>query len=110
VVLTFGAVMDVKRVFICFGSRASIQNSLNLKLTKLGVEAENLSQDNVLVAITVSREKGEIVYRVESSNDLSEEELEYYIGEIINGLCKWKKDICEESVRSFKGKIKEKKK
>jgi hypothetical protein len=79
-------------------------------MCKLGGEAENLSQDSVLVAITASREKGEIVYRVECSSDLSEEELEYYIGEIIDGLCKWKKDICKESVRSFKGKIKEKKK
>ncbi len=42
-----------------------------------------MSQDNVLVAITASKEKEEIVYRIESSSDLSEEELEYYIGEII---------------------------
>jgi hypothetical protein len=69
-----------------------------------------MSQDNVLVAITASREKGEIVYRIESSSDLSEEEFEYYISEIIDGICKWKKEICQESVRSFKGKIKEKKK
>lgn len=68
-----------------------------------------MSQDNVLVAITASREKGEIVYRIECSSDLSEEELDYYIGEIVDGICKWKKDICKESVRGFKGKIREKK-
>jgi hypothetical protein len=79
-------------------------------LSKLGFEAENLSEDGVLVAITASREKGEIVYRVECSSDLSEEELEYYIEELIDGVCKWKKKICKESMRSFKGKIKEKKK
>ena len=69
-----------------------------------------MSQDNVLVAITASREKGEIVYRVESASELSEEEIEYYIEEILDGLCKWKKNICKEHVRSFKGKLKEKKK
>ena len=69
-----------------------------------------MSQDNVLVAITASREKEEIVYRIETSSDLSEEELEYYIGEIIDGVCKWKRKICKENVRSFKGKIKEKEK
>jgi hypothetical protein len=69
-----------------------------------------MSEDNVLVAITASREKGEIVYRVESSSNLSNEEFEYYLSEIINGICKWKKDICEENVRSFKGPIKGKRK
>jgi hypothetical protein len=71
---------------------------------------ESVSQDNVLVVITASREKGEIVYRVECSSDLSKEEFEYYIGEIIKGVCEWKKAICKESIRSFEGKIKEKKK
>jgi hypothetical protein len=69
-----------------------------------------VSQDNVLVSITASREKGEIVYRVDCSSDLSKEEFEYYLGEIIKGVCEWKKAVCEESIRSFEGKIKEKKK
>jgi len=69
-----------------------------------------VSQNNVLVAITASREKGELVYRVECSSDLSKEEFEYYLGEIIKGVCEWNKGVCEESVRSFKGKIKAKKK
>jgi hypothetical protein len=68
-----------------------------------------VSEDNVLVAITASREKGEIVYRIECSSDLSDEEFEYYLSEIINGICKWKKNICEENVRSFRGPIKGKK-
>jgi hypothetical protein len=71
---------------------------------------KNVSEDNVLVSITASREKGEIVYRVESSSDLSNEEFEYYLSGIIDGICKWKKSICEENVRSFKGPIKENKK
>jgi len=69
-----------------------------------------VSQDNVLVAITASREKGEIVYSVECSSDLSKEEFEYYLGEIIKGVCEWNKAVCEESIRSFEGKIKPKKK
>jgi hypothetical protein len=69
-----------------------------------------MSQDKVLVAITASREKDEIVYKVECSSDLTKEEFEYYLSEIIKGVCKWKKDVCEENVRSFKGKLKKKKK
>ena len=69
-----------------------------------------MSEDNVLVAITASRDRGEIVYRVECSSDLSNEEFEYYLSEIISGICKWKKEICEENVRSFKGPLKGKKK
>ena len=63
-----------------------------------------------MVAITASREKGEIVYRVECSSNLTNEEFEYYLGEIIKGICKWKPSICEENIRSFKGTISEKKK
>jgi hypothetical protein len=74
------------------------------------MEAAMVSHDNVLIAITASREKGEIVYRVECSSVLTNEEFEYYLGEIIGGVCTWKEDICEENIRSFKGKIKEKKK
>jgi hypothetical protein len=70
----------------------------------------SVSKDNVLVAITASREKGEIGYRVECSSDLSKEEFEYYLGEIIKGVCEWNKAVCEESIRSFEGKIKPKKK
>ena len=65
-----------------------------------------MSHDNVLIAITASREMGEIVYRVDCSSDLTDEEVEYYLAEIISGICIWKKDICEENARSFKGKIK----
>jgi hypothetical protein len=64
----------------------------------------------VLVSITASREKGEIVYRVDCSSGLSNGEFEYYLSGIIDGICKWKKNICEENMRSFKGSFKEKKK
>jgi hypothetical protein len=69
-----------------------------------------MASDNVLVAITASREKGEIVYRVDCSSSLTNEEFEYYLEEIIKGICKWKPGICEGNIRSFKGTIKAKKK
>ena len=39
--------------------------------------------ENVLLLVTVSRKKDEIVYSVDRSNDLTNEELEYYLKEII---------------------------
>ncbi|HLE75932.1 MAG TPA: hypothetical protein VI864_07835, partial [Candidatus Bathyarchaeia archaeon] len=69
-----------------------------------------MASDNVLVAITASREKREIVYRVDCSSILTNKEFEHYLEEIIKGICKWKPDICEKNIRSFKGTISEKKK
>jgi hypothetical protein len=69
-----------------------------------------MKRDDVLVSITASKSKGEIVYKVESSSGLTNEEFEYYLGEIIKGICEWKHNICEENIRSFKGVLKEKKK
>ena len=60
---------------------------------------------NVLLSVTVSREKDEIVYEVDRSSNLTNEELEYYLKEIIEGICKWKPDVCEETVHGFKGTI-----
>jgi hypothetical protein len=68
-----------------------------------------LIEDNVLVSLTASREKGEIVYRVECSSDLTKDEFEYYLTEIIKGVCHWNETVCEESMKSFNGKIKPKK-
>jgi hypothetical protein len=64
-----------------------------------------MNGNDVLVEITASREKNEIVYRVESASNITNEEFEYYLSEIVSGICKWKKGICEENIRSFKGKI-----
>ena len=64
-----------------------------------------MNGNNVLVEITASREKNEIVYRIESASNITNEEFEYYLSEIVSGICKWKKGICEENIRSFKGKI-----
>jgi hypothetical protein len=68
-----------------------------------------LNEDNVLVSITASREKDEIIYRIESSSEVSDVEFEYYLSEIIKGICKWKKGICEENIRSFRGPFQKKK-
>ena len=69
-----------------------------------------MDTNDVLVSITASREKDEIVYRVGCSSSLTNEEFEYYLGELINGICQWRRGICEENLRSFEGHIKEKKK
>jgi len=66
--------------------------------------------NNVLVAITVSRDKEEIVYKVDCSSDILNEELEYYLEEIIDGICKWKPNVCDEKLQSFKGTIRKRKK
>lgn len=70
----------------------------------------SLSEDNVLVSLTASREKGDIVYRVECSSNLTKDEFEYYLTEIIKGICEWNEPVCEESMKSFNGKITPKKK
>jgi len=66
-------------------------------------------EKSVLVSITASREKDEIVYRVDCAKGLTDEEFEYYLSEIISGICSWKKGICEERIRSFKGAVKKRK-
>jgi hypothetical protein len=66
-------------------------------------------EDNVLVSVTVSRDKGEIVYKLDCSSNLTTEELEYYLKEVIEGICKWKPGVCEEAAQSFKGTIRKRK-
>jgi len=84
-------------------------NNLNLDSAKIRLRLRSVSENNVLVSVTASREKDEIVYKVECASDLTKEEFEYYLGEIIKGICEWKKAICKKSTRSFKGRIKKKK-
>jgi hypothetical protein len=100
----------IQREFLFVLVYSQVLESLNLKPAKLKVVIGNMDKDSVLVEITASREKGEIVYRVDCSSELSNEEFEYYLSEIINGICKWKKGICDENIRSYKGRLKRKKK
>ena len=65
--------------------------------------------DHVLLSVTVSREKDEIVYQVDRDNNLTNEELEYYLKEIIEGICTWKPGVCEETAQNFKGTIRKRK-
>jgi hypothetical protein len=67
-------------------------------------------KDTVLVSITASREKDEIVYSLDCSSALTNEELEYYLEEIIKGICKWKPGICLNKTKNLKGTIRTKKK
>ena len=69
-----------------------------------------VSGDNVLVSINASKDNWKIVYQVECSGELLKEEFEYYLGGIINGVGEWNKDVCEESLSYFEGKIKTNKK
>jgi hypothetical protein len=63
--------------------------------------------NDVLVAITVSRKNGEIVYKVDCAKDVKSEELAHYLDEIIEGICTWKPDVCEETVQTIVGTIKQ---
>jgi hypothetical protein len=67
---------------------------------------------NTIVSITVSRKAGEIVYKVDCTKDVKSEELAHYLDEIIEGICTWKPEVCEETVQSIIGtiKVQEKKK
>ena len=57
----------------------------------------------------MNREKDEIVYRVDRSGELTNEELEYYLEEIIQGICTWKPGVCEQTAQNFKGIIRKRK-
>jgi hypothetical protein len=63
--------------------------------------------DDTLVEVTVSRNRDEIVYRVDCASDLTSEELEYYLKEVIEGICKWRPDVCKEALKEKLGKEKQ---
>jgi hypothetical protein len=85
--------------------KLKFKTATNKGLSGIGVKKES----SVLVSITASREKDEIVYRVDCAKGLTDEEFEYYLSEIISGICSWKKGICEERLHSFKGAVKKRK-
>lgn len=67
-----------------------------------------MAKSNVLVSITASREKNEIVYKLDCASNLTNEELEYYLEEIIKGICTWKPGLCQNSVKTLRGTIRKK--
>jgi len=68
-----------------------------------------MGKDTVLVSITASREKDEIVYKLDCASDLTNGELEYYLEEIIKGICTWKPGLCKNNVKTLKGTIRKRK-
>lgn len=85
-------------------------SKLKFRMTPIQTKVKIMVEDAVLVSITASREKGEIVYKLDCSSDLTNEELEYYLEEIIKGICEWKPSLCKDNIRSLTGTIKSKKK
>ena len=63
--------------------------------------------EKVLVTIIVSRKKDEISYKVDCAKEVKSEELAHYLDEIIEGICSWKPDVCEETIQTLVGTIKE---
>ena len=61
--------------------------------------------EEVLVSITVSRKRGKIAYKVDCAKELKSEELAHYLDEIIDGICAWKPEVCEETVKTMTGEI-----
>ena len=58
-----------------------------------------------LVSITVSRKGDEIIYKVDCAKNVKSEELAHYLDEIIEGICTWKPEVCEETVQTIIGTI-----
>jgi hypothetical protein len=63
--------------------------------------------EKTLVTIIVSRKKDEIVYKVDCAKDVKSEELAHYLDEIIEGICTWKPEVCEETVQTIVGTIRQ---
>ena len=68
-----------------------------------------MNEEN-LVSINISRKNGEIRYKVDCSKNVSSDELAHYLDEIIEGICTWKPEVCEETVKTIIGTIKIKEK
>ena len=60
-------------------------------------------KDNTLVEIKVDRVKDEIVYSLDCTNNLTNEELEYYLEEIIKSICEWNHGVCNSHMQNHTG-------
>jgi hypothetical protein len=63
-------------------------------------------EKDTLVEIKVKRVNGEIEYKVDCCKGVTSEELAHYLDEIIEGICTWKPEVCDEAVQTIVGKIK----
>jgi hypothetical protein len=68
--------------------------------------AKKMVNEDNLVSINISRRDGEIRYKVDCSKDVTSDELAHYLDEIIEGICTWKPEVCEETVKTVIGTIK----
>ena len=66
--------------------------------------------EKTLVTINISRENGEIRYKVDCSKEVTSHELAHYLDEIIECICNWKPEVCEETIETIIGTIKIKEK
>jgi len=64
-------------------------------------------KDNVIVEITVSRNKDKINYKVNCAKYVKSEELAHYLDEIIEGICMWNPEVCAETMKTTVGTIQE---
>ena len=67
-----------------------------------------MPKDNILVSITASREKNEIVYSLDCSSTLTNEELEYYLEEIIKGILQMETRFMQKQCENPQGNNKNK--
>ena len=66
-------------------------------------------EKDALVEITVKKVNGEIAYKVDCSKGVTSKELAHFLDEIIEGICTWKPEVCEESVQTIVGTIQQSK-
>jgi hypothetical protein len=58
-----------------------------------------------LVKISVKRKKGKIFYEINCAKEVTGEELAHYLDGIIEGICNWKPEVCQEAEKSVSGTI-----
>jgi hypothetical protein len=80
--------------------------SLYAKKAKPLNESLKMLNEGNLVSISISRKNGEIQYKVDCSKGVSSEELAHYLDEIIEGICSWKPEVCQETIKTIVGTIK----
>ena len=64
--------------------------------------------NNELVKIIVNRKNGKIRYTVECAKEVTGAELAHYLDEIIEGICSWKPEVCQETMKTITGAIEQK--
>lgn len=59
-----------------------------------------------LVKIIVKRKEGKIFYEVNCAKEVTGEELAHYLDGIIEGICNWKPEVCQDAANFVSGTIK----